>query len=97
MSQITKAQLNNLKARYKANKYGKSDSTLTGIIEWCEKRTTVPFDDDSVFCGGFKYYLNDDDEVTTLRVFLTTKRLISLTQIRSNFHTFLFIFLLMYI
>ena len=84
LPQITKKQLNNLKSRFKANKYGKSQSTLSSIIEWCEQRKNIPNDDDEVFCGDYKYDLNEDDQVDTLCVFVTTKRLVSLTQLRSN-------------
>ena len=80
LPQITKAQLNSLKSRIKQAKFGPSNSCLHEVVEWCKTKSEVPEDDDEVFCGGCEYHLNDTDEITFLRIFVTTKRLISLTK-----------------
>jgi len=67
--QITFAQLKNLKARIKVSKYGKSDNTLTELIEWANNNLQVPDDDDKVFCGGIDYAIDDMDEIDALRIF----------------------------
>jgi hypothetical protein len=54
---------------------------LNEIVEWCKSKLEVPEDDDEVFCGGYEYNVHEtNDELTTLRIFVTTKRLISLTK-----------------
>lgn len=84
LPQITKKQLNNLKSRLKTKDIGKSDSNLSNIIEWCEERSAIPDEEDEVFCGGIDYSLNDDDQVVSLRVLITTRRLLSQTQMRGK-------------
>ena len=52
----------------------------------------VPVDEDQVFCGGIEFKVDDKDQLEYLRIFITTKRLISITQKRSNFfHTYYYI------
>jgi len=79
LPQITTMQLNNLKARLKRENIGTSNATLSEIIDWCQERQEIPIDDDQIFCGGIHYEIDDDDEIVSLRVFVTTKRLISCT------------------
>jgi len=46
-----------------------------------------------VFCGGIEYKINKNDDIESLCVFITTRRLISITQLRGNyFHTFFTLF-----
>jgi hypothetical protein len=52
----------------------------TPILDWCQKNLEVPDDDDQVFVGEYEYKVNDDDELLYLRIFITTKRLISLVK-----------------
>ena len=84
LPQITIMQLNNLKARIKKQDIGTTNATLSEIIDWCEARQDIPQDDDQIFCGGIDYEIDDDDEIVSLRVFITTKRLISITQLRGK-------------
>ena len=55
---------------------GKSTSTLTKQIEWCQSGVDITEDDDKAFCGGFEYELDANDELVYLRSFVTTKHLI---------------------
>ena len=78
--QLTKQQINNLKARIKQQKVGPSNCCLQELIEWSQLKRAIPEDDDEIFCGGFDY-LENEGELVYLRIFVTTKRLISLTKI----------------
>ena len=82
LPQITVKQLNNLKSRLKTKKHGKSESNLTEIIEWCERKKDAPTDLVKQFCGGIDYTLNDKEELIYLRILITTLRL--LEQIKYN-------------
>ena len=84
LPQITTMQLNNLETRLKRENIGTSNATLSEIIDWCQERQEIPIDDDQIFCGGIHYEIDDDDEIVSLRVFVTTKRLISITQLRGK-------------
>ncbi len=71
LPQITIAQLNNLKSRFKAKNGGNGVATIGAIQDWCDERKEVP-DDDTVFCAGFDYEINaHDGECERFRVFLT--------------------------
>ena len=78
LPQITTAMLNNLKARLKCKKIGKSQSNLTEIIKWSESNLATPTDLDQVFCGGIDYEIDDNEELQRLRVVVTTLRLIEI-------------------
>ena len=91
LPQISTRQLNNLKARLKITQVGGSASNLTEIISWCQARRMVPVDEDQVFCGGIEFKVDDKDQLEYLRIFITTKRLISITQKRKDFFTHLLI------
>ena len=82
LQQITKNQLKNLKARIKDNKFGKTEGTLSELINWCQKNEEIPDDEDKVFCGSLDYNIDEYDELVDLRIFLKTKRLISFTKKR---------------
>ena len=37
------------------------------------------------FCDGLHYNINEDDELVSLCVFVKTKRLLAITQLRGNY------------
>jgi hypothetical protein len=81
LPQITKLQLVNLKARIGRSKRKTLISFDQELKNWCASRCSVPTDVDQVFCGGLDFSVDSDSKVfSDLRLFLTTKRLVSLTQ-----------------
>jgi hypothetical protein len=92
--QLTKAQINNLKARLRDKRIGAANCCLYELKEWCEKKLLVPRDDDEIFCGGFDY-VEEETTLIDLRIFVTTKRLLSHMKIsRRESECILFYFLL---
>ena len=83
--EIHKTQLNNLKMRLKEKALGSSNGKISDLKNWCNERSEIPDNDDEVFCGGFEYKLDDEDSIEYLRLFVTTKRLISFTE-KSNIY-----------
>ena len=79
--QLTTTQLNNLKQRLKEKRIGKSNCCIHEIKEWCERKLVIPVDEDEIFCGAFSYSEDENLEIIHLRVFITTKRLISVIKI----------------
>ena len=69
-----------MKQRIKLKKIGKNNCCIHEIIEWSKKKLGIPDDPDQIFCGGFNYEEDDHFQVVVLRVFITTKRLISITK-----------------
>ena len=78
--QLTKRQINNLKGRLKRERLGAANCCLFELKMWCEKKRTIPDDEDEIFCGGFEF-LEEDGTIAYIRLFITTKRLISLIKI----------------
>jgi len=78
--QLTKAQINNLKQRLKLKRIGKSNCCLHEILEWSKRKQSIPDDLDEIFCGGLHYLEDEEFNVIELNVFVTTKRLISITK-----------------
>jgi hypothetical protein len=77
LPQLTSKQIANLKARIKENELGKTKVELYDLVDWCNERLQIPEDEDEVFCGDIHYKINNDDELEELRIFVTTKRLVS--------------------
>lgn len=71
-------QLNNYKATL-TNK-SKTKSGLNELLEWSENHSKIPDDMDEVFVAGYDYELDKKDKLVYMRIVVTTKRLISLTQ-----------------
>ena len=90
LPQITTAMLNNLKARLKCKKIGKSQSNLTEIIKW----SATPTDLDQVFCGGIDYEIDDNEELQRLRVVVTTLRLIEIMKFNCKIYKICLCFIL---
>ena len=85
--QLTLQQLNNLKSRIKPGGDNQAGFQFRNIIEWCEEHSEIPIDDDGVFCLAFDYEIiksNGKDTLKHLRIFISTKRLLSLATIKSN-------------
>ena len=61
------------------NYSGKLQFKLHELIEYCERKKTVPDDEDEVFCGGYEYQVDEDSNIEFIRIFFTTKRLLSLS------------------
>ena len=78
--QLTKAQINNLKSRLREKRIGAANCCLYELKEWSEKKLLIPLDDDEIFCGGFDY-IEEKSTLIDIRIFITTKRLISLMKI----------------
>jgi len=74
--QLTKAQINNLKSRLREKRIGAANCCLYELKDWSEKKLLVPQDDDEVFCGGFDY-VEEETTLIDIRIFVTTKRLLS--------------------
>lgn len=49
--------------------------SLNEINEWCQTRVIIPEDDDKVYVGD--YHTDYTNNELTMRIFLTTKRLMS--------------------
>ena len=71
-----KTQLNNFLRKVRKNKLSVHGSTLNDLKTWCLENQNIPEDDDTVFVGGFEIEALPSQ---LFRVFLTTKRLITLT------------------
>lgn len=78
LPQVTIMQLNNYKATL-TNK-SKKKSGLNELLEWSENHSKIPDDMDEVFVAGYDYELDKKDKLVYMRIVVTTKRLISLTQ-----------------
>ena len=63
------------------------------LKDWCEKKLLVPRDDDEVFCGGFDY-VEEGTTLIDIRIFVTTKRLLSYMKISSRENECILLFLL---
>lgn len=92
LPQLTLKQLNNFKATL--NNKSKSKAGLNELIEWAENHSKIPDDLDEVFVAGFDYDLDKKDKLKHMRIVVTTKRLISLTQ-HSKFFCVIFKILLL--
>jgi hypothetical protein len=66
---------------------------LYELKDWCEKKLLVPRDDDEVFCGGFDY-VEKGTTLIDIRIFVTTKRLLSYMKISSRENECILLFLL---
>jgi hypothetical protein len=78
LPQITDTQMYNLISRLKKKHLGPSQCALGEFIQWCEKRTSTPEDDDTVFVVGFDHKINQVTfQIEYFRCFLSTKRLLS--------------------
>ena len=77
---LSRKQLNNLKSRLNYARNGKPTLELNILIEWCKNNSNIPDDYDKVFCGDYNYSLDEDNEIDTLCILVTTKRLIGLTK-----------------
>jgi hypothetical protein len=65
---------------------------LDYCYEWSEKKLLVPPDDDGIFCGGFDY-VEEGTTLIDLRIFVTTKHLLSYMRIsRRESECILFLF-----
>jgi hypothetical protein len=64
------------KARLRDKRIGVANCCLYELKEWCEKKLLVPRDDDEIFCGGFDY-VEEETTLIDLRIFVTTKRMLS--------------------
>jgi hypothetical protein len=91
--QLTKAQINNLKSRLRVKRIGAANCCLYELKDWCEKKLLVPRDDDEVFCGGFDY-VEEGTTLIDIRIFVTTKRLLSYMKISSRENECILLFLL---
>ena len=60
------------------------DNDLGSLDEWCELRSTIPEDEDEVFVGAHRLALDEEDKLSMLNIFLTTKRLLSWTKHCNN-------------
>ncbi len=78
--QLTKPQINNLKSRMKQKRIGTANCLLYQLKEWAERKSLIPDDEDEIFCGGFDF-VEENDVLIDLRIFVTTKRLIALIKI----------------
>ena len=79
LGQLKYKQISNLKQRITKQNAGAPNVDLGGLFVWCKAKSTVPVDDDEVFCGAIEYDLDEKDEIKDLRVIMVTKRLLSLT------------------
>ena len=75
----------NLKYRQTTKRLGHSSVSIQELIDWCNEYSSLPEDLDEVFCGEFKFKFNSQNDIIYFRIFVTTKRLISLI----NFNPFL--------
>jgi hypothetical protein len=71
---IKREAISNFIQRYKNKEFGPVKIGLNDLKEWCDKRRTIPDDDDKVYVEDSDInYVNNQ---LIIRIFLTTKRLI---------------------
>jgi hypothetical protein len=71
------------KSRLREKRIGAANCCLYELKDWSEKKLLVPQDDDEIFCGGFDY-VEEETTLIDIRIFVTTKRLLSYMNISSR-------------
>jgi hypothetical protein len=85
LQQITTKQLSNFKTRYMMTKFGKSSGLLNELIDWCDKRGTIPESMDEVFVAGSKFQVSAAVKIEIFCIIMSTKRLLSFAMKSKNF------------
>ena len=93
MPQLSIPQINSLKARLKIENGQKEKGGFEWrkMLEWCRSHSNIPDDECEVFCVDIDYELlkvKDKDVLKYLRIFISTKRLLSLAMIKSHYFFF---------
>jgi hypothetical protein len=106
LPQLSIPQINSLKARLKIENGQKEKGGFEWrkMLEWCRSHSNIPDDECEVFCVDIDYELlkvKDKDVLKYLRIFISTKRLLSLAMIKSYLiffsHIFYYIIILYYL
>jgi hypothetical protein len=75
--QIEKKQINYIIRNDKLKRLGKCQFNIQDLINFAKENSTIPEDEDEVFVSDYEYEL---DPERNFRIFMTTPRLIQLTQ-----------------
>ena len=83
--EIEISKLKNFIASHKKKTLGKSTIKLHEVLEWCQANSSIPDDYDEVFTGKYDIFERDPIKKTqVIRVFFTTKRLLSIATINKR-------------
>lgn len=77
LSQITRLQLENFKARYTKNKYGNATIMLHHLIDWCESHSNLPDQLDGPYVVAHEYQTDRANRrVDCINIMLSSRRLL---------------------